>query len=101
MNIKFYTNNTEPPNYHSSASAADKTKPAVGKAASNYDKATFNKPAAPVDDSEFARVLAREAAARLEQSASPEKVARLQQQVASGTYQPNARTIAERMLGYR
>lgn len=97
MNIKLYTNNVEPPNYHSPAPAADKAKPAAG----NFDKATFHKPAAPVDESEFARVLARETAARLEQSASPEKVARLQQQVASGTYQPNARTIAERMLGYR
>lgn len=101
MNITFYTNNTEYPDYHSLTPSAARTVPAAGKAAGNYDKVSFNKPKAPADDSSFARVLAREAASRLEQGASPEKVTGLRLQVAAGTYQPDARCIAEHMLGYR
>lgn len=101
MNIKLYINNRDYPDYHSLTPAAAKTTPASEKTAGNYDKVTFNKQQTSVDDSSFARVLAREAANRLEQGVSQERVAGLQQQVISGTYQPNARCIAEHMLGYR
>lgn len=99
MNIKLCTNNNFS-NCHSPV-CADKVKPAAGKSAGNYDKATFRTSQETVDASGFARILAREAAGRLENRDNQEKVARLQQQVASGTYVPNARCIAERMLSYR
>lgn len=101
MNIKIYTNNTEPPNYHSPASATDRAKPAVGTSAGDYDKATFNKPSEPIDGSIFARLVAHETAGRLERNDNQEKIERLKQQVATGSYQPNAKKIAERILGYR
>lgn len=101
MNITFYTNNTEYTDYRSLTPATARPNQAAGKTAGKYDTATFNKPQAPADDSSFARVLAREAAKRLEQGVSQEKVTGLQQQVMSGTYHPDARCIAEHMLGYR
>lgn len=101
MNIKFYTNHTDYPDYRSLTPAAAKAAPTTGKVTGNYDKATFNKTQPPVDESSFARILAHEAAGRLEQGAGPEKVAGLRQQVVSGTYKPEARNIAEHMLGYR
>lgn len=101
MNIKLYTNHTDYPDYRSLAPAAPKQAPATGKTAGNYDKATFNKTQSPADDSSFARILAREAASRLDKGVSQERVAVLHQQVGSGTYKPEARSIAEHMLGYR
>lgn len=101
MNIKLYTDNNIFPNCHSPISAAGKAKPEAGKSVGNYDKATFSTSPETVDASGFARILAREAAVQLEKKDNQEKVARLQQQVASGTYVPNARSIAERMLNYR
>lgn len=101
MNITFYTSNTEFPDYHSLTLAADRTKQSVRKGTGDYDKLTINKSQVPVEESSFARVLARETAGRLEGGAGQERVMKLQQQVASGTYQPDAKRIAERMLGYR
>lgn len=101
MNIKFYTSHTDYPDYRSLSSQAGRQASPAGKAAGNFDKATFNKAQAPADETSFARVLARETAARIEPFAGQEKVSRLHQQVTEGTYRPDARTIAEHMLGYR
>ena len=85
MNIKLYAGNADYPDYRTLSAAA--SKPAL--------------PADTADDTDFAHILAREAAGSLKQGASQEKIMELQQQIASGTYKPNARRIAERILGYR
>ena len=77
------------------------TKTSAGREAGDYDKISLNKSPYPEDDMSFARVLAREAAARLEAGVSSERVLSLKQQVESGTYRPDARRIAEKLLGYR
>lgn len=101
MNITFYTNSADFPDYRSLTSAAGRKKTAANLNPADYDKFTANKSPLPADETSFARVLAREAAGKLEGGVSQERVSNLQQQVASGVYQPNARRIAERMLGYR
>ncbi|MGL5436391.1 MAG: flagellar biosynthesis anti-sigma factor FlgM [Lachnospiraceae bacterium] len=101
MNINRYLNSTESANYRSAISAADKSKPAANLSAGNFDQATFYQSSKPVDEPSFARALAHAVANRLEQTDPQEKVARLQQQVADKTYQPDARRIAERILSYR
>ena len=67
----------------------------------NYDKVTIRKRPDAADDSSFAQMLARKLTDRLAEGDNQEKVRRLQQEVASRTYEPDARRIAERMLGYR
>lgn len=99
MNIRLYTNK-DYPTYSAVSPIADRAKPAPEKTAGNYDTVTFQKTSAPADDASFARALAREAASRVKQGASPEKVMALQQQVASGTYHPDSAVIARRLLGY-
>lgn len=101
MNITFYTNSTDFPDYRSLTSATGRKKTAINKSAGDYDKFTVKKSPLPADETSFARVLAREAAVKLESGVSQERVMNLQQQVASGAYQPDSRRIAERMLGYR
>lgn len=101
MNITFYTMNTEYPDYHSVSSPIDKSKASADSGAANYDKLTINSSQVPADDTSFAKILAREAAGRLEDKGSGERVFRIQQQVRSGAYVPDARRIAEHMLGYR
>ncbi len=105
MNIKLYTSkNTPYSSYHTLPPVSGRiarldTDKADG-ANRNYDKITLNRSQTPVEGMSFARMLAREAAAKVEKGASPEHVADLKQQVAAGTYQPDARQIAQRMLGY-
>ena len=101
MNIKLYAGNADYPDYRTLSPAASKPALPADKAAGNYDKATFSRTQALADDTDFAHILAREAAGILKQGASQEKIMELQQQIASGTYKPNARRIAERILGYR
>ena len=100
MNIKFFTGSTDFPDYRSITSA-NTQKTSAGREAGDYDKISLNKSPYPEDDMSFARVLAREAAARLEAGVSSERVLSLKQQVESGTYHPDARRIAEKLLGYR
>ena len=101
MNIKFFTGSTDFPDYRSIPSATNTQKTSAGREAGDYDKISLNKSPYPEDDMSFARVLAREAAARLEAGVSSERVLSLKQQVESGTYRPDARRIAEKLLGYR
>lgn len=101
MNIKFHTGSADFPDYRAITSATTTQKTTVSREAGNYDKISLNKSAYPKDESSFARVLAREAAARLEGGVSSERVLSLKQQVDSGTYHPDSRRIAEHMLGYR
>ena len=101
MNIKFLTGSTDFPDYRSITSTTNTQKTSAGREAGNYDTISLNKSPYPEDDLSFARVLAREAAARLEGSVSSERVQSLKQQVESGTYHPDARRIAEKLLGYR
>lgn len=100
MNIKFYTAGADYPNYHSLAASTDKQAPVAAKTAGNYDKVTIRKRPDAADDSSFAQMLARKLTDRLAEGDNQEKVRRLQQEVASRTYEPDARRIAERMLGY-
>ena len=101
MNIKFFTGSTDFPDYRSITSTTNTQKTSAGREAGDYDKISLNKSPYPEDDMSFARVLAREAAARLEAGVSSERVLSLKQQVESGAYRPDARRIAEKLLGYR
>ena len=102
MNVKLYTRGAEYPSYRTHVVQADKLVSAPEKAAGNYDKVTIRKPqASGASDAGFARVLARTLNDKVEKGASQSEVLRLQSAVASGTYQPDARQIAEHMLGYR
>ena len=97
MNVKLYTRGAEYPSYRTHVVQADKPVPAPEKAAGNYDKVTIRKPqASGASDAGFARLNDK-----VEKGASQSEVLRLQSAVASGTYQPDARQIAEHMLGYR
>lgn len=98
MNIRLYTG-TDYQNYSSFSPAAEKSRPQAEKASGNFDTVTLQK-TAPADEDGFARILARQAAARLGQGASAEKVMGLKQQVASGTYHPDSVSIARHLLGY-
>ena len=89
MNIKFLTGSTDFPDYRSITSTTNTQKTSAGREAGDYDKISLNKSPYPEDDMSFARVLARE------------RVLSLKQQVESGTYRPDARRIAEKLLGYR
>ena len=74
MNIKFFTGSTDFPDYRSITSATNTQKTSAGREAGDYDKISLNKSPYPEDDMSFARVLAREAAARLEAGVSSERV---------------------------
>lgn len=101
MKITLYTGNTDYSDYRTVTSTGNPSKTSVDRESGNYDRISLNKSPYPEDDVSFARMLAREAAVRLEGGVSRERVLALKQQVDSGTYQPDARRIAEHMLGYR
>ena len=102
MNVKLYTRGTDYTSYRTHVIQADRSVPAPEKAAGNYDKVTIRKSQASGDtDAGFARVLARALNDKVEKGVSQKEVLRLQSAVSSGTYQPDARQIAEHMLGYR
>ncbi len=98
MNIRLYTG-TDYQNYSSFSPVTEKTRPQAEKAAGNFDTVTLQK-TAPADEEGFARILARQAASKLGQGASTEKVMGLKQQVASGAYHPDSASIARHILGY-
>jgi len=103
MNIKLYTSKpaTLYPEYRSLSVPTDKTpRQEPGKTNGNYDKLTIKWSLSTADEASFARILARETAVKASEGASQERVNALQKQVASGTYKPDARQIAEHMLGY-
>lgn len=101
MKITIYTGNTDFSDYRTVTSSGNSSKTSVDRESGNYDRISFNKSPYPEDDTSFARVLAREAAARLEGGVGRERVLEIKQQVDSGTYHPDARRIAEHILGYR
>ena len=93
MNVKLYTRGSEYAGFRTLTTAADKP-------AGNYDKVTIRRPAAG-SESGFARALAKTLSEKLDEGASQSEVMRLKSAVASGSYHPDARHIAERMLCYR
>lgn len=102
MNVKLYTRGTDYSGYHTHVIPADKPVSAPEKAAGNYDKVTIRKSQASGSaDAGFARVLAKALNDKVEKGTSQSEVLRLQSAVASGFYVPDARQIAEHMLGYR
>lgn len=101
MNVKLYTRGTDYTGYRTHVIQADKPAAAPEKAAGNYDKVTIRKSqAVGSSDAGFARVLAKALNDKVEKGVSQSEVLRLQSAVASGAYQPDARQIAEHMLGY-
>ncbi len=101
MNIKLYTGNSDFSDFRAITSTGIMQKPSAGKEAGDYDRVSLNKPLPAGDDADFARLLARKAAAQLEPGVPEERVRNLKLQVETGTYQPDPRRIAERILGYR
>lgn len=101
MNIKPYINRIGGFDYISPASSANPSKTPAGRATCDFDKISLKESSPYTDDASFARVLAREAAAKLETGAGRERVLSLKQQIEAGTYTPDSRRIAEHMLGYR
>lgn len=101
MNIKLYTASTELSSRHSLPQSAGRLKPASDKETGDFDKVTINRTPFPESDKSFAQILAHETAMKLKGGVSQERVNNLHQQVLSGTYKPDARQTAERILGYR
>lgn len=101
MKITIHNSNADFPDYRTVTSTANLSKISAGRESGNYDRISLNKSPYPDDDMSFARMLAHEAAGRLEGGVGKDRVLMLKQQVESGTYQPDARRIAEHMLGYR
>lgn len=95
MNIRLQTMN---PSYRTPIPAQSRRTPVSGKTKGNYDTVTIHGAQASQEES-FARVLSRSAAAQLGEGAKPERVQELRQQVAAGTYRPDADRIAGRLLG--
>lgn len=97
MNVRFQTLN---PSYRTPAPAPRRRTAQSGKAKGNYDTVTINGPRFTQDGEEsFSRILAQRAASQLGQGAGPERVQELGQQVADGTYRPDAQKIAGKLLG--
>ena len=102
MNVKLYTRGPDYSSYRTHVVQTDKLVSAPEKAAGNYDKVTIHKTqASGSSDTGFARMLAKTLDDKLDEGEGQSEVLRLQSMVASGTYQPDARRIAERMLCYR
>lgn len=101
MNITFYKMNNDCSKYNSPSLQQDKVKASPGSTPVNHDRLTINSSRLPTDEASFARILAREAAIHLEDGPGSEQLLRLKQQVSDGTYVPDARRIAQHMLGYR
>lgn len=100
MKIKFQTLDTS---YPTPVSRQRRRAPQTEKARENYgnyDTVMINGPRInQEEDNSFAHMLARSAASQISSGASPERVRELGRQVAAGTYQPDARKIAGRLLG--
>lgn len=101
MDIRFYTAASPYIEHRVSAPSMDRSRTTTEKSSGDYDKATFHPVSAPSDDSAFAALLTQKISARVSKGTDSKRVAELGQQVASGTYQPDSRRIAERILGYR
>lgn len=101
MDIRFYTTSSPYMEHRSPAPVTDRTRTVTEKTSGDYDKATFKQVSAPSNDSSFASMLTQTVSARLSKGADTRHVTEVRQQVISGTYQPDSRRIAERMLGYR
>lgn len=95
MNIRFQTVN---PSYRTPVPSQSKRTPVAGKTKGNYDTVTIHG-AQSSQETSFARVLARSAAAQLSEGATPERVQDLKSRVSVGTYHPDADRIAGRLLG--
>lgn len=97
MNVKFQTLN---PSYRTPTPAPRRRAAQSGNVKGNYDTVTINGPRFTQDGEEsFSRILAQKAASQLGQGVGPGRVQELGQQVADGTYQPDAQKIAGRLLG--
>ncbi len=97
MNVKFQTLN---PSYRTPVSAPRRHAAQSEKTKGNYDTVTINGPrSSQEEDGSFARILSQRAASQIGRGASPERVRELGQQVADGTYHPDAQRIAGRLLG--
>lgn len=86
--------------YAHNASGSEQKQTTVQKTQANYDKVTIQHTKNTISEGSFANLLAKETASKVNAGTSQEKVLSLQHQVTSGTYQPDARRIAQKMLGY-
>lgn len=100
MNVNLYTGVSDFSGYVRTAPAAGPIGATAGYVTSDFDQVSLKKPTT-VSDTSFAQALAKGITAKLGNSAGPERVTALKQQVETGTYTPDSRRIAERMLGYR
>lgn len=102
MNIQWlYASNALYSDFHAhNTSTTEKKQTTVQKSQANYDKVTIQHTQTPISESSFANLLAKETASKANESVPQERVLSLQHQVSAGTYQPDARRIAQKMLGY-
>lgn len=101
MNIKPYISMTGGFDYVSPAYSANLSKTSAERMACDFDKISLKVSSSSLDDASFVRALAHEAAVKVEAGVGRERVLSLKQQIEAGTYTPDSRRIAERMLGYR
>lgn len=105
MDVKLYGTSIVGRDYSFYRTASPAAEPMAKQAAEtvvgSYDKLTLrNKTQYPSDANQFARLLAKEAAKEIQTPADNSRVEELRQQVASGTYIPDAEQIAKHMLCY-
>ncbi len=104
MDVNFYRTSTAGRGYlgyHAAPSAPEPSKRQAVENSGSYDQLTLRGRAPyPSDTTQFARILAREAAKEIQAPPDSARVEKLRVQVASGTYVPDADTIARHMLCY-
>lgn len=104
MNVKLYGTSMVGRDYSFYRTASSVSEPAKQQRAEStgsYDKLTLHQTQYPSDTKQFARLLARETAKDVSVPAADDaRVTELRRQAEAGTYIPDARQIAKRMLCY-
>lgn len=99
MNINLYTGISGFPNYMRTVTSG-KTPVSSSHKDGNFDQVSLTR-TQTTDDTAFTNVLKKELVSKISMGAGSERVMTLKQQVSDGTYKPDSKRIAERMLGYR
>lgn len=101
MNVKLYGTSMVGRDYSFYRTASSVPEPVKQQTVENtgsYDQLTLRKTQYPSDTSQFARLLAKEAAKDVSIPASDARVEELRRQTEAGTYIPDAGQIARHML---
>ncbi|MCI8513223.1 MAG: flagellar biosynthesis anti-sigma factor FlgM [Lachnospiraceae bacterium] len=101
MDVKLYGTSAVGRDYSCCRTALytpEQTKRQTAESTGSYDKLTLHPAQYPSDTKQFAKILTREAVKDVSAPASKARIDDLRNQVASGTYVPDADLIARRIL---